>query len=504
MKPEQTQVVIIGCGPAGATTAAYLARSGADVVVIERQRFPRYHVGESLTSIAADYLRDLGVAHEMDERQMPVKTGVKVIGANARSDFFVPVLRPTWQVRRDEFDEVLMRRAVELGADIRQGSVREVMREGGKVTGVRWKHADDADEMPLRELRARVVVDCSGSRCLLSRQGIAGPKQLDEFGRQIAVFTQYEHAVRDHGDMGNNTFIFYSELQHWAWFIPLSPTLTSVGVVVPTSTYKRVSRDPEAAMAWGARHINPDLRRRLAGLEPVEPVRVVNNYSYRVEPYVGDGWLCVADAHRFVDPIFSFGVAAAMTEGEAAARAVREALATGDCRVPFERFREMSDRGQDAVYDLIRYFWRFPAFFAYQTRGERQPDFIRMMSGDLFGTDRIATLESMRQSLAVVNLNVTSQRTADGVTRMVQDRASDLQGVSAAFIDASEDGVRLALVLESESELAWNQVGAFEDRLYDDFGRDGLAIVALPQDLVDSLRGDPLLPGHAIFDRRVA
>ena len=153
-------------------------------------------------------------------------------------------------------------------------------------------------------------------------------------------------------------------------------------------------------MAWGLEQINPDLHRRVEGLIPVEPVRVVRNYSYRIEPFVGDGWLCVGDAHRFADPIFSFGVSFAMTESRAAACAILDALQTGTCEEPFAAYASYCNRGHDAALDLIRYFWTFPAFFSFQTRGVTRPHLIKLLGGDCFGDEPNPVLDMMRESLA--------------------------------------------------------------------------------------------------------
>ncbi|MEM6931842.1 MAG: NAD(P)/FAD-dependent oxidoreductase, partial [Myxococcota bacterium] len=379
-------VVVIGAGPAGSVAAAELAQAGKSVLIVERHRFPRYRVGESLTVSAGDLLRDWGLEDKLAELDFPVKTGVKVIGRSARSEFFVPVARPTWQVRRAEFDQLLLDRATELGADLRWGSVKRIDEVDGRVVGIGFRPYGHETDV-LTEVEAKVVMDCSGHSALMSRHGVAGPRSVEAFGRQIAMFTQYSHAIRDSGAMGDNTFIFYGSKYHWGWFIPLSSTHTSVGVVLPTKTVKEIHGGPEKVLQWGIENVNPDLHRRLRGLTPTEPVRVIRNYSYRVDPFVGDGWLCVGDSHRFADPIFSFGVAFSMTEARAAAMAVLEALATGDSRVPFEAYAQFSDRGQEAAVDLIRYFWKFPAFFSFQTRGATRADMIRLLGGDCFTTD---------------------------------------------------------------------------------------------------------------------
>lgn len=396
---DTCDVVVIGGGPGGSCLAAYLAGSGLDVVLLEKATFPRYHIGESLTGMATNVLNDFGLEQEMGRYHFPAKGGVKVIGQGAKSEFFVPVLQPTWQVRRAEFDQILLENAIDCGATYRQGTVKEVLREGERVVGVRYLPQDEPSG-DLREIRCRVVADASGSAALLSKAGIAGPKvYFDEFSRQAAVFTQFKDARRDPGDMGNNTFIFYAEHLHWSWFIPVAPDITSVGIVMPAERLKACG-GAEAAMAWGLEQINPDLGPRVEGCEQVEPVRAITNYSYNIEPFVGDGWLCVGDAHRFIDPIFSFGASFAMVEARAASKAIVEALTSGDYTKPFNDYAAWCNRGQDVALDLIRYFWKYPIFFGYQTRSTMRKDFIRLLGSDCHDAHEMRAVQIMRQGLA--------------------------------------------------------------------------------------------------------
>ncbi|MCI0581163.1 MAG: NAD(P)/FAD-dependent oxidoreductase [Chloroflexi bacterium] len=391
-------VIVIGGGPGGSTLAAYLAQAGVRVLIIEKEAFPRYHIGESLTGMAAGILHEFGLGPTMDELHFPPKSGVKVIGQEAKSEFFVPVLQPTWQVRRDQFDDVLLKNALTMSAHYRRGTVKEILRDGDKVIGVCYLPAD-SPQAAMQELYAEYVVDASGRANVLARQGIAGEVVYDDqYSRQVAVFTQFKDALRDPGDMGNNTFLFYSELHHWAWFIPLSPDVTSVGVVMPAHRLKAAG-SASAALAWGLENINPDLRRRVAGRERVEEIRTITNYSYKVDPFVGNGWLCIGDAHRFIDPIFSFGASLAMLEAKAASRAILTALATGDWTAPFAEYIALCNRGQSAAYDVIRYFWKYPVFFGYQSRGKQRKEFMRLLSSDVHDEQELPALQMMRRTL---------------------------------------------------------------------------------------------------------
>ena len=399
MSTESFDVAIVGTGPGGSVAAAVLAEAGCSVLTLEKDEFPRFHIGESLTGTAGEVIRSLGLGDAMDEHDFPNKPGVNVIGREARNEFFVPVLNPTWQVRRSSFDEMLRARAGKAGADQRRGRVTRVERDGSRVTGLRYQSEGESTE---RTVRARVVVDASGQAVLLSQLGIAGPRVIDRFARQIAFFAHFERVKRDPGRFGANTSIFYSEVNNWAWIIPISSTVDSVGIVIPQTVHHAIGKpSPTAAMQWGIENINPELAARLGSAVRVEPVRACRDYSYRVDPFVGDGWLCIGDAHRFLDPIFSFGVSFAMSEGERAAGCIVRALETGDCSAPFAEFASWSDTGQGVAADLIRYFWKYPVFFGYQMQNtEIRDEVIRLFGGQCFKPEGMRTPARFRKALA--------------------------------------------------------------------------------------------------------
>jgi flavin-dependent dehydrogenase len=156
---------------------------------------------------------------------------------------------------------------------------------------------------------------------------------------------------------------------------------------------------PEAALAWGLENLNPELGWRVRDCERVEEIRAIKNYSYNVEPFIGDGWLCIGDAHRFMDPIFSFGASFAMVEARAASKAILQAMQMDDWREPFAEYAAFCTRGQDVALDVIRYFWKFPVFFGYQTRGKTRKDIIRLLGSDCHKPEETPIVQVIRHSL---------------------------------------------------------------------------------------------------------
>ena len=169
---EQYDVIVVGAGPAGSATAMILAEQGRSVLLVEKDRFPRYHVGESLTGTAGDFIARYGLVDEMAKLDFPSKPGVKVIGRDAKNEFFVPVLRPTWQVRRAEFDALLLQRAIQAGADYHQATAKAVMLDGERVIGltletqtdvVMWLLPDDIVEAVMKAIDEAGEFDAPGT-----------------------------------------------------------------------------------------------------------------------------------------------------------------------------------------------------------------------------------------------------------------------------------------------------------------------------------------------------
>jgi FADH2-dependent halogenase len=401
----QYDAVIIGAGPGGSTAAMELCARGLSTLIIEKESFPRYHIGESLTGEAGAYLRRAGF--EAALRDAPVKRGVTVYGREGKNSFHVPVMgrtaegrfrASTWQVRRSHFDSILLEAARERGAELCTGEAMAPVREGARVRGVHVR----AKEREW-EIRAGVVVDASGQNTFLSRHGVAASKERGTYANQTAVFSQVVNTIRE-GDSPDDTYIFYAGQHHWAWFIPLDADVVSVGVVVPVEYLRdRRSRDEslEVFLARELRELNPQLHRRVPDTRFVEPVRAFSNYSYNVPVFGGPGYLCVGDAHRFIDPIFSFGVNLALNEGQSAAQAIYDTLgaeggAADEC---FMEYQRTANHGQDLLNDMIDFFWLQPLHFSLLVHGASREEFIDYFAGRVYDDGERPGLMAMRRAL---------------------------------------------------------------------------------------------------------
>lgn len=380
----RTDVAIVGAGPSGTCAALNLRRRGIDAVLIEKKPFPRYHVGESMSGEAAAVLRSLGLEARMEAAGHAVKHAAVVVGGATR--WWVPLMgraqsgelfdQVAWQVRRSEFDAMLLDEATANGAELLRGrALRALVDDAGTVRGVRVA----PDEGPEVDVEADMVLDCSGQATFMAAQGITGPKYLGAYDKQIAIFSQVAGFQRDDGSDGRasmpgNTLIFYKKKYHWAWAIPLDDEVVSVGVVIPAKYFVSRGESKEQFLRRELREMHPDLARRLPEIEFVEAMHAVPNYSFQIRGFAGPGFICVGDAHRFVDPIFSYGVWFALTESQLAAETSARWL-NGEGRDGGDLYHDhivKCERAIDGAEDLIDCFWEnplaFSVFVAYRYR----------------------------------------------------------------------------------------------------------------------------------------
>ncbi len=349
-----TDVLIVGGGPGGSTTATFLARAGLDVTVVEREPFPRFKVGESLVPNCMPILERLGVLGAVKAHGFLDKFGVTFHDQelDREATFTFREGRPwphfTYDVHRAEFDQVLLDHAVRTGARLLQPvTVEKVAFDADGVTA----RVSDADGE--RTLRARFLVDASGrDGFLASRQGRREP--MPGLGK-VAIFAYFQGAKRWPGrDEGNVRIYIFPE--GWFWYIPLARDETSVGCVLHSGVVKAREGTPEdlfRAMVERCERV----RDNLEGARQVTPMYTAANFAYAVDPIVGDRFLCVGDAVAFVDPIFSAGVFLAMAEGEMAAKEIVEAFHSG--RFEARRFGGYARRVRRGMRPFARFITQF-------------------------------------------------------------------------------------------------------------------------------------------------
>jgi flavin-dependent dehydrogenase len=382
-KPARTDwdVLILGGGPAGASSGVVLSDAGHRVLILERERFPRYHVGESLIPFTYGPLERIGFINKMRASAFVKKYSVQFVSPNGKASqpfyFFNrydrETVAQTWQVLRSEFDQLLLNHARERGVTACEGTeVVELLRDGLRVVGVRARHADGA----VVEYRAPMTLDCTGKEAFSTvRQGW---RLKDPYLNKVAVWTYYKGAKRDPGlDEGATTVAFVPE-KGWFWYIPQHDDRVSVGVVAEGKYLAREGvRDPGAMFR---REIGQNLwiQDHLACGTQVGDYYVTNEYSFHSRHCGCEGLLLVGDSFAFLDPVFSSGLMLALKSGVLAGEAVHEALVEKDFSPSrFAAYSATLRTGLENMRKLVYAFYN--PNFSFRQVTDRYPE----LAGDL-------------------------------------------------------------------------------------------------------------------------
>jgi flavin-dependent dehydrogenase len=349
-------VVVIGGGPAGSTVSTLLAQQGCRVQLFERERFPRFHIGESLIPETYWVFQRLKMLDKMKASPFVKKYSVQFINAGGKvsAPFYFHDNKPhecsqTWQVIRSEFDQMMLDNAREQGVVVHQPArVLEVLFEGERAVGVRVQEEGG----PPREVRAKVVVDASGQSTML--QNRFKLRQWDPVLNKGAIWTYWDGAYRDIGrDEGATMVIQTPNRKGWWWYIPQHDNTVSVGVVAPFD-YLFKGRGPHEQTYQEEVEACPAVKQRLATARRSTGYFATKDYSYRSKEVAGDGWVLVGDAFGFLDPLYSSGVLLALKSGEMAADAIAEGLARNDLSAAqLGRWGEVFNRGVDRMRRLV-------------------------------------------------------------------------------------------------------------------------------------------------------
>lgn len=396
-------MIVIGGGPAGSTTAALVAERGHRVLLLERDPSPRFKIGESLMPATYWTFKRLGLLEKLKASHFPRKYSVQFYSQTGKpsAPFYFFENDPhessvTWQVLRSEFDQMLLDNAQEKGAEVQRGvSVHEVLFQGDRAVGVRAKFPDGA----LKECPAKVIVDATGQSAFVSRKLKinATEPQL----KKASIYTHFEGGIRDKGIDEGATLILHTENKDsWFWYIPLPDDRVSVGVV-GSIDYLLQSRDDEPQKIF-----NDELEKcqalkwRLVNAKQVFPVKVTKDFSYRAGRIAGDGWVLVGDAFGFLDPIYSSGVLLAFKSGEMAADAINEAFEKNDFSAEqLGHFGPKFAAGMEAVRKLVYAFYTREFSFSkfLQRFPECKQGVIDILSGNFFTKDVSGIFEPMGQ-----------------------------------------------------------------------------------------------------------
>jgi len=345
-------VAIIGGGPAGSTAATLLARAGRRVTVFEREKFPRFHIGESLLPFSMKAFSRLGLHEKFLRAGFIKKFGGEIVGACSETgtkfyfkDGYRSQTDHAYQVTRGDFDKVLLDHAAECGAEVQE-----------QTSVDRVQFSKDDVELTVkcngssRSIRARYLIDASGRASVLGRQFKI--KKTYNHLQKLSIFAHYDGVWRANGIDGTLTVLIRA-IDRWFWLIPLSADRTSVGVVLDSETFRKskLSAEDFLEQALGEQ---PIIAKRMTNARRVSQVYVEADFSYRSARLHGDRWLLAGDAAGFIDPIFSSGVFLAVFSGERCADVLNEVLQRPrNMKRLFARYERSVNRAMDVYLRFV-------------------------------------------------------------------------------------------------------------------------------------------------------
>lgn len=360
VEAQRYDVLVIGGGPGGSAAATYLGRAGRKVLLLEKEVFPRFHIGESLLPYNTEIFEEMGVLPTLMQEGFPRKFGAQFhLGNGLKSTLFVfsegrfTRQHEAIQVERAKFDHILLKHARASGTDAREGwTVTKYVNEADCIC-VEARSPEGTKE----KFSAEYLIDASGRGNLTGNQD--GLRVVHPNLKKLAVFGHFNHVQLDPGPKAGDTVIVRLD-NKWFWVIPLSAEKTSVGCVMDGEEFARMKMKPEAVFQHWV-ETSAVMRQRMKHAELVGPIYTTSDFSYKNTRFVGPRLLRVGDAAGFMDPIFSAGVYLAMYSGRLGALAVLDALQTPNRAQTFLRqYEKKVFRAMEAYWELVENYYTQP------------------------------------------------------------------------------------------------------------------------------------------------
>ncbi len=361
--------IIIGGGPGGSTAGSALAQAGKKVLILERESFPRFHVGESLIPYGNDVLKEIGAWDKMESAGFMEKLGAEFVLGNSKAAikilfgrYLKPAYAQTFQVERAKFDNLLLEHAASLGCEVWQKAKvksAEISEAGVMVTCEK----DGA----VHEIRGRWILDASGRDAFLGKQLRLEKTDLG-LPKKFATFAHFRGVLRNEApDQGHITIVRLPF--GWFWMIPLDAEKTSIGLVQTLEHFKSTGMTPGECFE----HVvagSSELKRRMANAERASDYSFAGDYTYRHLRNAGPRWFLIGDAAGFIDPIFSSGVMLAIRSGHAAAK---ELIAADSAGTPLSvkaqaRYTKQVGKMCEVFLNMIKMFYDNSSFEVFMDK----------------------------------------------------------------------------------------------------------------------------------------